>query len=66
MEECDFCKLDKSKIYNTIIEETKNFYIKPSIGAIVEGYLLIISKRHVNCMQQLNENEKKECLEIIT
>lgn len=46
MKECVFCELDKNKLANTVIEETKNFYITPSVGALVEGYILIISKKH--------------------
>lgn len=65
MEECIFCKLDENKIANTIIEETENFYIKPSLGALVEGYILIISKKHINSMAELNESEKIEYLSII-
>lgn len=65
MKMCEFCELDKNNIANTIIEETKNFYIKPSLGALVEGYLLIISKKHINSMLDLNEEEKMEYLNII-
>ena len=57
---CIFCNIDTSKIENTIIEETNNFLILPSIGSLVDGYLLIVSKRHVNSMANLSENEKKE------
>ena len=57
---CTFCNIDTSKIENTIIEETNNFLILPSIGSLVDGYLLIVSKRHVNSMANLSENEKKE------
>ena len=32
----------------------------PSVGSLVDGYLLIVSKRHVNSMANLSENEKKE------
>jgi diadenosine tetraphosphate (Ap4A) HIT family hydrolase len=42
MENCAFCNRNKEEI----ILETENFYITPSIGQIVEGYLLICSKKH--------------------
>lgn len=41
MKKCEFCYLNKNEISSTIIDETENFYIKPSLGAFVEGYLLI-------------------------
>lgn len=65
MKACEFCKLDRNQIYNTIIEETDNFYVKPSLGSIVEGYLLVISKKHIYSIQELNEDEKKEYFDII-
>jgi ATP adenylyltransferase len=65
MKNCEFCNLDKTKITNTIIEEYPNFYIKVSLGALVEGYVLIISKRHICSMRELNQEEKIEYINII-
>ena len=65
MNSCIFCEIDTNKIENTIIEETKYFKITPAVGSLVEGYLLIISKRHITSMSQLNDNELKEYLLII-
>lgn len=62
---CKFCNLDKNQVVNTIIEETKSFYITPAQRALVEGYLLIISKRHIYSMLELDEEEKIEYLSII-
>ena len=57
---CPFCNMDKTKLVNTILEETKYFYITPSLGSLVDGYILIISKRHINSMSELNAEEIKE------
>ena len=57
---CRFCFIDKSKKYNEILEETKYFYITPTLGSLVDGYILIISKRHINSMTLLNEEELNE------
>lgn len=57
---CPFCNINKTKLENTIIDEAKYFYITPSLGSIVEGYILIISKRHLNSMSELNNKEKEE------
>ena len=65
MNNCPFCKLDTVSIANTIIEETENFYITPSLGSLVEGYLLIINKSHINSMAELNEIQKKEYSDIL-
>lgn len=57
---CVFCDIDKSCLENTIIEESENFIVLPSIGALVDGYLLIVSKRHINSMSELKVNERIE------
>ena len=58
--DCPFCEMDTSKLANTILNETKYFYITPSLGSLVEGYILIISKRHINSMAELNAKEMNE------
>lgn len=60
MEECRFCKFDKSKKENTVIYETQNFYVLPSLGALVDEYALVVSKKHITSLSQLSDNEKEE------
>ena len=62
---CIFCDIDQSKIENTIIEKTKYFYILPTLGSLVDGYVLIVTKRHINSMSELNDNELEEYKTII-
>jgi diadenosine tetraphosphate (Ap4A) HIT family hydrolase len=62
---CDICsELQKDKkayfystyessISNRIIHETENLYVIPSIGQIVEGYLLIVPKNHYLSIGQM-------------
>ena len=50
--DCVFCNIDNSKVKNTIIDESDNFFVLPSIGSLVDGYLLIVSKRHINSMAE--------------
>ena len=61
---CDFCQEIRastsyfSRLYsqylnNRIIKETANFVIFPSIGQIVEGYVLIVSKQHFTSVSSL-------------
>ncbi|GAI58450.1 unnamed protein product, partial [marine sediment metagenome] len=42
---------------NRIIAETENFVVLPSIGQIVEGYLLIVTKAHRGSMGCLSDVE---------
>ena len=62
---CPFCDIDRTKTYNTILEETKYFYVLPALGSLVDGYVLIISKRHINSMINLEKYELKEYKRII-
>lgn len=57
---CIFCTLDKSKRENTILEETTYFYVIPDVGSLVVGYVLILCKRHIYSMAELNNKEQKE------
>ena len=57
---CVFCNLDFNKIENTIICETENFFVIPSVGSLVDGYLIIVTKRHINSLSELDEKTKRE------
>lgn len=72
--ECDFCNElnGEDNLYwkvaekyslprNRMIYESKNWVIWPTIGAIVPGYVLIVSKRHRISMMDC---DKKEIVEL--
>ena len=50
----------ENKIENTILDETNYFYILPTVGSLVDGYILVVSKRHINSMSELTKNEMDE------
>ncbi|MDI6737724.1 MAG: HIT family protein [Nanoarchaeota archaeon] len=60
--ECAFC--DRKSLESQIITETKNFFVMPTMGQIVEGYSLIIPKKHVLCYGLLSEKMLDEYLEL--
>lgn len=43
-EECRFCNPPEKE---RILFQTENFYVMVSLGPIVEGYLLIVTKKHI-------------------
>lgn len=43
-ETCRFCYPPEKE---RILYATENFYVMASLGPIVEGYLLIVSKKHI-------------------
>ena len=65
MKECIFCNIDKDKIYNTILDETDNFIVLPTLGSLVEGYILIVSKRHIYNIGELNQEEQDEYINLL-
>jgi len=63
--ENNLCYFVMGKLFNRIIKETKNFVIIPTIGQIVEGYLLIVPKQHYLCIGALPPNHFEELEKII-
>jgi len=71
MKKCRFCFPLDEKNRSLVLRETKNFYVIASIGPIIEGYLLICSKKHFSSCGNLPaklypefENLKKEVQEV--
>ncbi len=60
MTNCVFCNLDFNKIENTIIYETENFIVIPSVGSLIDGYVLIVTKKHINSLSELTDEQKDE------
>ena len=68
-EQCKYCNVitkGSTEVFDTIIEETQNFIVMPSLGSLVEGWLLITPKNHVLNSTQLNVNERLELNDLIT
>jgi len=62
---CPFCNINYLNITNTIIEETEHFSILTSKGSLCDGYLLIITKEHLNSMNELSSSQKEELIKLI-
>jgi diadenosine tetraphosphate (Ap4A) HIT family hydrolase len=52
-------------ITNRILFANDEFVVLPSVSPIVENHLLILPKRHINTMKQLENDEKKHLLILI-
>ena len=62
-ETCGFCAKIKSGFpqaeiqpWDRLLYESKNFIVLPTVGAIVQGWLLIVPKDHYLCMGALDRN----------
>jgi len=51
-ETCLFCQPDESRV----VARFENFYLMCGLGQIVEGYLILAAKRHVQSMLDLNDS----------
>jgi diadenosine tetraphosphate (Ap4A) HIT family hydrolase len=74
MEKCRFCKLsqehslkivDTRPCYDRVLNETENFLVVPTLGSIVPGYVMIISRMHIYSMAQTSDKEMEELLNLI-
>jgi ATP adenylyltransferase len=68
---CNYCENilslpinDQREPWDKILYETSNFIVAPTLGALIEGWILIISKRHVPSMGALTEEELSELDEL--
>lgn len=63
-ENCPFCKINLEK--TRVISESKNILVLLSNPALYRGHCLVVPKRHLENIKELNNNEKKEIfLELI-
>jgi len=74
---CRFCKIilnhrlseeneaNQIPIYDTLIFETKNFIVIPALGALVPGYLMIVTRNHLHSLAYCSEAEIIELIDII-
>ena len=60
---CPFCKIDKK--ITRVIEEKEYTLVILSNPRLMEGHLLIIPKRHVEKISELNKEEKKELFDTV-
>ena len=55
---CPFCNIDKER--TIIIKEGKNAFVCLSNPRLVEGHLLVVPKRHLENISELNKEEREE------
>lgn len=61
--DCPFCNLDQEK--DRIVKEGMNTLVILSNPRKMPGHLLVISKRHVERISELNRSEKEEIFNMI-
>lgn len=64
--DCAYCKLLNQSGSQKILHQSPNFFIMTTLGAFIEGYLLVIPKKHIMSAAQLNTYElKREYFEVL-
>jgi len=61
--DCPFCNIQTER--TRIIKEGKHTLVILSNPRLVEGHLLVIPKRHVERISELNKEEKEELLDTV-
>jgi histidine triad (HIT) family protein len=61
--DCPFCKIDAGK--NRIIRMGKTVFVMFSDPRLVKGHLLVIPKRHLEKISELNGEERREVFETL-
>src|SRR5690349_14094182 len=57
MDECRLCfNSSQSEFWNEPLFESRHFFVVPSLGALVEGWLLLVPKDHFICIGELPES----------
>ncbi|BBI30796.1 HIT family protein [Cohnella abietis] len=69
---CRFCKVadpvhfgKADTFWDRPLLETKHFFVVPSLGPLVEGWLLIVTKEHHICMGSLDKAETIELKQLL-
>ena len=69
--DCYYCRYFYSKnnednVYkNRTIYESKNYFVIPTLGQFIKGYLLIIPKRHIMSMADVTQEEHLEFINVL-
>ena len=50
---------------NRTIYKSENFFVMPTVGEFIKGYLLIIPNEHVMSMAEIPSNQRQELLDVI-
>ena len=60
----DLLRQDTVEDWDEPLFESPNFVVLPSLGALVEGWLLLVPKKHFICMGELPDSVANEMQEV--
>jgi len=64
---CTGCALHKGKLKRPgeKVYETKNFNVEQDFETPIPGFMIVSSKKHIKSIEELNENQRKEFIEVL-
>ncbi len=70
IEDCGYCKFWHKKIYDIslpilVVYQSEHFFVFPTLGEFITGYLLIIPKEHVMSIAELDSSIRDEFLTVL-
>ena len=65
MNNCIFCKIVKGEVPSYKIFENANFFSFLDISPFVKGHLLVIPKKHVKWVWDLDSKEYQELMDVV-
>lgn len=68
-DDCPYCKFFINGVFKDALDRTlyqsPNFFVTPTVGEFIKGYLLIIPFEHVMSNAELNSTLRKEFLDVL-
>lgn len=65
IDDCSYCKHLHNNYDDRCVYTSENFFVIPTLGQFIKGYLLIIPKRHIMSMAELSQNEFEEFITVL-
>lgn len=63
--DCAYCRHIRNNFDDRFIYSSKYFFVLPTLGQFIKGYLLIIPYRHVMSMAELTKEELKDFVQVL-
>lgn len=63
--DCAYCRYIRNNFDNRCIYSSKHFFVMPTLGQFIKGYLLIIPYRHVMSMAEFTKEELGDFVQVL-
>jgi len=53
-----------ARVWDTVLAETRSFVVCPTVGSVVEGWLLVLPREHTLCLGALSQEKLEELADL--